>query len=139
MNLPPQTTWPGGTGRTGSQAQCGCQAEGVVDPTLFSCEVDCGSDGHRFGSGTYHGISLAASIQKHFGTWSLYHFHIEDPVRFTQSLRFTIEHGHANDQSNDYSSVAYWYQTQPSDSVADLPPVGTRLPRRWPEHGLWDE
>ena len=25
----------------------------------------------------------------------------------------TIEHGHANDLSNDYSSTAYWYQTQP--------------------------
>jgi hypothetical protein len=90
-------------------------------------------------AGPYHGITLAASIQEHFGTWSLYRFHIEDPVRFTRSLRFTIEHGHANDQGNDYSSVAYWYQTQPSDSVADLPQVETRLPRRWPEHGLWDE
>jgi hypothetical protein len=90
-------------------------------------------------AGPYHGISLAASIQEHFGTWSMYRFHIEDPVRFTKSLRFSIEHGHANDQSNDYSSVAYWYQTQPSTSLAELPSVDLRLPRRWPEHGLWDE
>ena len=33
-------------------------------------------------------------------------------MRFTDSLRFSIEHGHANDQSNDYTSVAYWYQTE---------------------------
>jgi hypothetical protein len=24
-------------------------------------------------------------------------------------------------------------------SLAELPPVETQLPRRWPEHGLWDE
>ena len=55
----------------------------------------------------------------------MYRFHIEDPVRFAKSLRFSIEHGHANDQSNDYSSVAYWYQTQPSTSLADVPPTTT--------------
>jgi Protein of unknown function (DUF2961) len=87
----------------------------------------------------YHGITLSSSPQEHFGLWSVYRFHIEDPVRFRTSIRVTIEHGHANDQSNDYSSVAYWYQLQPSDSVPELPPVDQRLPRRWPEHGLWDE
>jgi len=40
-------------------------------------------------------------------------FHIEDPIRFNKSIRATIEHGHANDQANDYSSVAYWYQLEP--------------------------
>jgi hypothetical protein len=60
-------------------------------------------------------------------------------VRFRSSIRVTIEHGHANDQGNDYSSVAYWYQLEPSDRVPELPPVEHRLPRRWPEHGLWDE
>ena len=87
----------------------------------------------------YHGITLASSVQEHFGLWSMYRFHIEDPVRFERSIRVTIEHGHANDQGNDYSSVAYWYQTHPHRPLPDLPPVDERLPRRWPEHGLWDE
>ncbi|MDN5569889.1 MAG: DUF2961 domain-containing protein [Propionibacteriaceae bacterium] len=89
-------------------------------------------------AGPYHGISLASSPQEHFGLWSMYRFHIEDPVRFETSLRFSIEHGHANDQGNDYSSVAYWYQAHPH-APHSLPPVADRLPRRWPEHGLWDE
>jgi hypothetical protein len=50
--------------------------------------------------------------------------------------------GHANDQGNDYSSVADWCQLHPHAPHAphaDLAPVDQRLPRRWPEHGLWDE
>lgn len=89
-------------------------------------------------NGPYHGISLGSEVQEHFGKWSLYRFHIEDPVRFNTSIRATIEHGHANDQGNEYSSVAYWYQIEPHKPLPELPPVKERLPRRWPEHGLWD-
>ena len=42
----------------------------------------------------------------------MYRFHIEDPIHFRESIKVTIEHGHANDLSNDYSSTAYWYQTR---------------------------
>jgi hypothetical protein len=90
-------------------------------------------------AGPYHGVSLGSTVQEHFGLWSLYRWHIEDPIRFRRSIRVTIEHGHANDQSNDFSSVAYWYQREPHKPLPPLPPVGSRLPRRWPEHGLWDE
>lgn len=90
-------------------------------------------------AGPYHGISLGSSPQEHAGLWSMYRFHLEDPVRFQKSLKVSIEHGHANDQGNDYSSVAYWYQIHPHAFHGDLPPVEDRLPRRWPEHGLWDE
>ncbi len=86
----------------------------------------------------YHGVSLGSDVQEHFGKWSLYRFHIEDPVYFSQSIKVTIEHGHANDQANDYSSVAYWYQDQPNKQHKALPQVKDRLVRRWPEHGLWD-
>ncbi|WP_267902846.1 DUF2961 domain-containing protein [Gracilibacillus salitolerans] len=69
----------------------------------------------------------------------LIQFHIEDPIRFTKSIKATIEHGHANDQSNDFSCVAYWYQIEPHKRLKPLPKVEDRLPRRWPEHGLWDK
>jgi hypothetical protein len=69
----------------------------------------------------------------------MFRWHIEDPVRFQTSLRVSIEHGHANDQGNDFSSVAYWYQTGVHKPHPELPEVDERLPRRWPEHGLWDE
>jgi hypothetical protein len=62
--------------------------------------------------------------------WNVYRYHVEDPIPFKHRIRVTIEHGHANDQGNDYSSVAYWYQTEPHGSFPALPPVEARLPRR---------
>ena len=58
-----------------------------------------------------------------------YRFHVEDPVVFEKSLKVTIEHGHANLQSNDYSSTAYWYQTEPHKPFPPLPPAVARRPR----------
>lgn len=56
-----------------------------------------------------------------------YRFHIPDPVRFSDSIKVTIEHGHANQLSDDWSSTAYWYQTLPSPKLSILP-VSERLP-----------
>ena len=61
------------------------------------------------------------------GKISLYRYHIEDPVCFSKSIRVTIEHGHNNQRSDDYSSTAYWYQTEPHKPF-DLLPVQERLP-----------
>ncbi|NLI00034.1 MAG: DUF2961 domain-containing protein [Chthonomonadales bacterium] len=58
-----------------------------------------------------------------------YRFHIEDPIMFERSLLVTIEHGHANLQSNDYSSTAYWYQTEPHAPFPALPGPIARRPR----------
>jgi len=78
----------------------------------------------------YNGISLGVDTEEYFGKWSVYRFHIEDPVHFSKSIRVTFEHGHANDQSNDYSSVGYWYALKPV-AAKPLPPVEDRLIRRW--------
>jgi len=59
---------------------------------------------------------------------TVYRYHIPDPVIFRQSLRVSIEHGHANDRSDDYSSTAYWYQSLPHKPL-ELLPVEGRLPR----------
>jgi hypothetical protein len=59
--------------------------------------------------------------------WSLYRFHLDSPIPFTRSLRATIEHGHANDRADDYSSVAYWYQTEPHARFPPLPSVDERV------------
>ncbi|CUU38792.1 Protein of unknown function (DUF2961) [Armatimonadetes bacterium GXS] len=64
-----------------------------------------------------------------------YRFHIEDPILFSRSIRVSIEHGHANLQENDYSSVAYWYQTEPHKPFPPLPPVNERLPRNMRSSG----
>ena len=64
------------------------------------------------------------------GSHTMYRFHIQDPIYFTKSLHGSIEHGHANARGDDYSSVAYWYQTEPHKSFEPLPPVKKRLPNR---------
>ena len=60
---------------------------------------------------------------------SVYRFHLDSPIPFTKSLKATIEHGHANGRSDNYFSVAYWYQTEPHAVFPVLPQVDERLPR----------
>jgi hypothetical protein len=60
---------------------------------------------------------------------SVYRFHLDSPIPFTKSLKATIEHGHANTRSDNYYSVAYWYQAEPHAVFPELPAVEERLPR----------
>ncbi len=78
-------------------------------------------------SSPYHGIALGGG-ENWSGQVSLYRFHVEDPITFERSIKVTIEHGHANKRSDDYSSVAYWYQTEPHKPFSILP-VERRAPR----------
>jgi len=59
---------------------------------------------------------------------TVYRFHVPDPIPFRQSISVTIEHGHANDRADHFSSVAYWYQTEPHKPFPSLAPVAERLP-----------
>jgi hypothetical protein len=83
-------------------------------------------------SSPFFGLPLPGG--KNFtGQISWYRWHIPDPVRFTRSIRVSIEHGHANRLSHDYSSTAYWYQLEPHKSFS-IAPVLQRIPRAdWPE------
>ena len=94
--------------------------------------------------GPYHGISLAEICKVngawetpgawgggsfgYSGKWTSYRFHLEDPVIFHQSIKVTVEHGHANSLSNDYSSTAYWYQSEPHQPFPEMLPVELRMP-----------
>ena len=62
------------------------------------------------------------------GRSSVYRFHLDSPIPFTKSFKATIEHGHANDRSDNFYSVAYWYQAEPHAPFPPLPPVEERLP-----------
>ncbi|MHB8340720.1 MAG: DUF2961 domain-containing protein, partial [Mycobacteriales bacterium] len=65
------------------------------------------------------------------GFSNLYRFHIADPIPFTRSIRATLEHGHANDRADDWSSVAYWYQVDRTTALPALPGLVDREPP-WP-------
>ncbi len=66
---------------------------------------------------------------------SVYRFHLDSPIPFTKSIRATIEHGHANHRSDNFYSVAYWYQTEPHAAFPRLPPLEQRIPKIYPVGG----
>jgi hypothetical protein len=73
----------------------------------------------------FHCIEHRAGYD-YWGTTGMYRFYITDPVRFRKSIRVTLEHGHANDKANDYSSVAFWYQREPHNPLPRLPDPASR-------------
>nr|MDD6335348.1 DUF2961 domain-containing protein [bacterium] len=93
----------------------------------------------------------APVVDREAGLYSLYRFHLHDPIRFTKRLKLTIQqigygkidpvsqHYGENfhqmpscgnppekrvcyfERSDDYCSVSYWYQQQPHAPFADFP------------------
>ena len=61
----------------------------------------------------YNGAHLISAAEQAGGRYCLYRWHADNPVTFRKYLKYTIEHGHANDRADCFYSVAYWYQTEP--------------------------
>ena len=56
------------------------------------------------------------------GTYtSLYRFHGPDPIRFREHIKVTIERWWETYKTNNFASVAFWYQQQPITSRKPLP------------------
>lgn len=75
----------------------------------------------------WHGIILSGD-HLYKGKISYYRYHIQDPISFSESIKVTIEHGHNNMRSDDWSSTAYWYQHEPHKDTVSILPVEERLP-----------
>ena len=64
--------------------------------------------------------------------WSLYRWHILDPIYFERDLRVTIQalgwgaDGKYKKMSDDIASVAFWYQTEPHAAFPPLPALDVR-------------
>lgn len=115
--------WPGSAHGTGTEDYFNmswCPDQVYLHP-YFGCARAPGrlNDSGRFGW---------------IGKTHVYRFHIEDPIRFSSSLRASIEHGHANVLTLELASVAYWYQSMPSKPFPPLAAAADRLPR--PEIGV---
>lgn len=91
---------------------CGINPFGAQMPTF---------DYHRYGNPLNGGDNRGAE-------WMVYRYHLESPLVFNSSIRVTIEHGHANHRSDNYYTVAYWYQTEPHRPFPKLSPVEERIP-----------
>ena len=65
--------------------------------------------------------------------WSLYRWHVQDPIDFERDLRVTIQalgwapDGKYKKMSDDIASVAFWYQTEPHAPFPELPPLAERV------------
>jgi hypothetical protein len=77
----------------------------------------------------HNGAPYITGAERIGSRYNLYRWHIESPITFEKSIRVTIEHGHANCRSDDFYSVAYWYQTEPHAAFPTLPAAPTRIPR----------
>ena len=71
----------------------------------------------------YHGVVM---MDPEKGRVAAYRWHLPDPVRFRDSIRLELEHGHGNEAVADYATVAYWYQTEPHFPLPELPPPDER-------------
>lgn len=77
--------------------------------------------------GPYNGLMFKDDS---LGRIAAYRMHIVDPIPFRKSIKFTIEHGHGNEEIADYSSTIYWYQTEPHKMFPRFPSAGQRIPLR---------
>ncbi|MCB0730229.1 MAG: DUF2961 domain-containing protein [Ignavibacteriae bacterium] len=67
-----------------------------------------------------------STIAEYVGAFGQYRWHIEDPIRFDEDLKITIQSlGWGPDGylplQDDLASVAYWYQMEPHNKFPELP------------------
>ncbi|MFZ0429009.1 MAG: glycoside hydrolase family 172 protein [Acidobacteriota bacterium] len=77
----------------------------------------------------YYGYARVNDDLGWLGRTHVYRFNISDPIVFSRSLRFTIEHGHNNNLTLDLASVAYWYQKDPHKHFPPLASKEDRAPK----------
>jgi Protein of unknown function (DUF2961) len=88
-----------------------------------------GRDGAQPFAHHYYGAPLIAAPERTGGRWCCYRWHGDNPITFEKYMKYTIEHGHANDRGDNFFSVAYWYQAAPFTDFPALPSVETRIPK----------
>ncbi|MFC1737385.1 glycoside hydrolase family 172 protein, partial [Candidatus Hydrogenedentota bacterium] len=126
--------WPPEIHGTGSEDYFN-QAWGMNE-TAFLRHGSSIWEGHTSRDSRYTGAKGAYAGKLIGGYQSSYVFHVENPIRFEKEIKVTIEAGHANSQSHEMSSVAYWYMAEPSAVVAP-PPIKMRQPVLRDNMGNW--
>jgi Protein of unknown function (DUF2961) len=75
----------------------------------------------------YNGAHYMALPEIAGGRYCLYRWHADNPIAFQKSIKHTIEHGHADDRSDCFYSVAYWYQAEAYTDFPALPSAADRV------------
>jgi hypothetical protein len=98
----------------------------------------CDGWGLRKMSNPYYGCPLMEGYDP-FALTSAYRWHITDPVSFERTLRVEIEHKGVTldkdgkmtsgfeERPDDFSSAAFWYQTEPHKAYPEMPKGYARL------------
>lgn len=86
-------------------------------------------------SNPYSGCTLKHAGKDGPPKWSLYRWHLMDPINFQKDLRVTIQalgwwpNNTYQPLADDIASVAYWYQQEPHAAFPKLPAPTQRWPR----------
>lgn len=88
-------------------------------------------------STAFSGTTLPSTTEGELpNLWSLYRWHILDPICFRKNLKVTIQAlgwgntGKYRLLDDDIASVAYWYQTEPHHPFPALLPLNLRKPNK---------
>ncbi|HNR35694.1 MAG TPA: DUF2961 domain-containing protein [Candidatus Hydrogenedentes bacterium] len=115
--------------------------DGAKEPQLRGTGSEdylCDGWGLRKMSNPYYGCPLMEGYEPYALT-TAYRWHIPDPVIFKKSLRVEIEHKGVTfnadgsmrsgfeERPDDFSSVAFWYQTEPHKPFPEMPVGYARL------------
>lgn len=115
--------------------------DGEKEPSLRGTGTEdyfCDGWGFRKQAGAFYGAPLVEGYEAGNRT-TVYRWHIPDPVAFTKSLHVEIEHKGVTfnadgtvrsgfeERSDDFSSVAFWYQLEPHKPFPALPSGYQRL------------
>ena len=110
--------------------------DGEKEPSLKGTGTEdyfCDGWGFRKFDGPFYGVPIFEGVNTGDRS-SVYRWHLPDPIPFTKSLRVEIEHkGSRNnvggfvERFDDFSTVAYWYQTEPHKRFTTIPPGKDRL------------
>lgn len=116
--------------------------DGEAEPRLRGTGTEdyfCDAWGVFKNSGPYYGTPIWSGNEADDALTTVYRWHVPDPIPFRKSLRFELEHkgvtfapdgkivSHAAERADDFSSVAFWYQTEPHKPFPLLPAGYARL------------
>lgn len=98
----------------------------------------CDAWGLRPSQSLYYGFPISEGFNDAGSLHTAYRWHIPDPIPFSKSINMQIETRGARQQpdgswdgygrrADDFSSVAYWYQTEPHAAFPVLPKPQDRI------------
>lgn len=104
--------------------------DGEETPSIYGTGTeDYFNGGWYFREGEFYGPYHGAPLKDAFRSMvSVYRIHDADAITFDKSIKVHFIHGHKNDaQESNYSSVGYWYQTEPHIVPWPFPDLEQRL------------